>query len=73
MELLSYMCVTSLFYHRLMLHDASGAAPLRLVLVSAGQPWAGCCVAAAEQYVDPALQAVSHPYSSPAVWPQCSA
>lgn len=33
-ELLSYMCVTPLFYHRLMLHDASGAAPLRLVLVS---------------------------------------
>ncbi|KAI7840243.1 hypothetical protein COHA_006025 [Chlorella ohadii] len=32
MELLSYMCVTPLFYHRLMLHDASGAAPLRLVL-----------------------------------------
>lgn len=34
-ELLSYMCVTPLFYHRLMLHDSSGAAPLRLVLVSA--------------------------------------
>jgi hypothetical protein len=26
------MCVTPLFYQRLMLHDASGAAPLRLVL-----------------------------------------
>lgn len=31
-ELLSYMCVTPLFYQRLMLHDPSGAAPLRLVL-----------------------------------------
>lgn len=31
-ELLSYMCVTPLFYQRLMLHDESGAAPLRLVL-----------------------------------------
>jgi hypothetical protein len=26
------MCVTPLFYQRLMLHDPSGAAPLRLVL-----------------------------------------
>ena len=32
MELLSYMCVTPIFYQRLMLHDPSGAAPLRLVL-----------------------------------------
>lgn len=32
MELLSYLCVTPLFYQRLMLHDPSGAAPLRLVL-----------------------------------------
>lgn len=32
MELLSYMCVTPLFYQRLMRHDPSGAAPLRLVL-----------------------------------------
>lgn len=38
-ELLSYMCVTPLFYHRLMLHDASGAAPLRLVLVSVQHFW----------------------------------
>lgn len=32
MELLSYLCTTPLFYHRLMVHDPSGAAPLRLVL-----------------------------------------
>lgn len=32
MELLSYLCSTPLFYQRLMLHDATGAAPLRLVL-----------------------------------------
>eukprot|EP00887_Chlorella_sp_A99_P006281 scaffold3.g6281.t1 len=32
MECLSCLCVTPLFYHRLLLHDPSGAAPLRLVL-----------------------------------------
>jgi hypothetical protein len=32
MELLSYLCITPVFYHRLMVHDPSGAAPLRLVL-----------------------------------------
>ncbi|GAB4822103.1 hypothetical protein N2152v2_009149 [Parachlorella kessleri] len=32
LELLSYLCTTPLFYYRLMLHDPSGAAPLRLVL-----------------------------------------
>lgn len=32
MELLSYLCTTPLFYHRLMVHDPSGAAPLRLIL-----------------------------------------
>ena len=32
MELLSHMVATPLFYQRLMLHDPSGAAPLRLAL-----------------------------------------
>ena len=32
MELMACLVVTPLFYHRLMLHDPSAAAPLRLVL-----------------------------------------
>lgn len=30
-EMLSFMAATPAFYHRLMMHDASGAAPLRLI------------------------------------------